>query len=170
MTAEVLIRKATPADAGAILECLRSAFEPYRSRYTPDGYRDTTLTAETIHERLASMSVLVAVNPDGEIVGTIACGVASPGVGHLRGMAVLPTWQGAGVAALLLEAAERELRDKGCSLVTLDTTEPLERARRFYEKHGYRPSGRVSEFFGMPLVEYVKALSSATDPANRRKR
>ena len=45
---------------------------------------------------------------------------------------------------------------KGCSLVTLDTTEPLERATRFYEKHGYRLSGRVSEFFGMPLFEYVK--------------
>ena len=74
-------------------------------------------------------------------------------------MAVLPAWQGAGVAALLLDAAERELRDKGCSLVTLDTTEPLERATRFYEKHGYRPSGRVSEFYGMPLFEYVKVLT-----------
>jgi len=27
---------------------------------------------------------------------------------------------------------------------------------RFYEKHGYRRSGKVSDFFGMPLVEYVK--------------
>ena len=153
------VRHATPADAGAILDCLYSAFEPYRARYTPDGYRDTTLAPETIRERLASMSVLVAVDRGGEIVGTIACAVASAGVGHLRGMAVLPTWQGAGVAALLLDAAERELRDKGCSLVTLDTTEPLERATRFYEKHGYRPSGRVSEFFGMPLFEYVKGLT-----------
>jgi GNAT superfamily N-acetyltransferase len=157
--ATAMIRRATPGDAGAILECLGSAFEPYRSRYTPDGYRDTTLTPETIRERLTSMSVLVAVSPGGEIVGTIACAVASAGVGHLRGMAVLPTWQGGGVAALLLDAAERELRDKGCSLVTLDTTEPLERATHFYKKHGYRPSGRFTEFFGMPLFEYVKVLT-----------
>ncbi len=153
------IRNATPNDAGAILACLQAAFEPYRSRYTPDGYRDTTLNPETIQERMTSMSVLVAVNPGGEILGTIACAVASAGVGHLRGMAVLPTWQGAGVAAVLLDAVERELRGKGCSLVTLDTTEPLERATRFYEKHGYRLSGRVSEFFGMPLFEYVKVLT-----------
>jgi len=29
---------------------------------------------------------------------------------------------------------------------------------RFYEKHGYRRSGKVSDFFGMPLVEYVKPV------------
>jgi len=154
------IRAATRANAGGILECLRSAFEPYRTHYTPEGYRDTTLTPEMIHERMASMSVLVAVAPAGDIVGTIASSVAGPGVGHLRGMAVLPEWQGAGVAAVLLDAAERELRDRRCSRVTLDTTEPLRRATRFYEKHGYRASGRVSDFFGMPLFEYVKELSA----------
>jgi hypothetical protein len=40
----------------------------------------------------------------------------------------------------------------------LDTTEPLQRAMGFYEKHGYRRSGKVSDFFGMPLVEYQKVL------------
>ena len=43
--------------------------------------------------------------------------------------------------------------------VSLDTTEPLRRAVRFYERHGFRPSGRVSDFFGMPLFEYVKELA-----------
>jgi GNAT superfamily N-acetyltransferase len=154
----VLVRRATSNDADAILDCLHAAFEPYRTRYTPDGYRDTTLTPETIRERLTSMSVLVAVAAEGKIVGTIASAVADAGVGHLRGMAVLPAWQGAGVAALLLDAAERELRVKRCSVVTLDTTEPLQRATRFYEKYGYRASGRVSDFHGMPLFEYVKDL------------
>jgi putative acetyltransferase len=73
-------------------------------------------------------------------------------------MAVLPEWQGSGVARALLHAAETELRKNQCERVTLDTTEPLQRAVRFYEKHGFRPSGRVSDFFGMPLYEYVKLL------------
>lgn len=158
MGSSVLIRRATPNDVQTVLECLRSAFEPYQDRYTPDAYRDTTLTAETIGERMATMSVLVAVASDGQVVGTIASVITDPGVGHLRGMAVLPAWQGAGVAALLLEAAERELRAKSCSVVTLDTTEPLRRATRFYVKHGYRASGRVSDFYGMPIFEYVKEL------------
>jgi hypothetical protein len=40
--------------------------------------------------------------------------------------------------------------------VTLDTTEPLKKAIRFYLRHGYKPSGIVKDFFGMPLFEYEK--------------
>ena len=154
------IRRATPADADGILGCLQAAFEPYRARYTPDAFRDTVLTAMTIQLRLATMAVFVAVTPVGEIVGTIGCGVVSPEEGHIRGMAVLPQWQGGGLAEQLLQAAESELRAQGCRRVTLDTTQPLQRAMRFYEKHGYRRSGKVSDFFGMPLVEYAKPLQT----------
>lgn len=28
----------------------------------------------------------------------------------------------------------------------------------FYEKHGYRRSGTIRDFFGMPLFEYVKTF------------
>ena len=78
--------------------------------------------------------------------------------GHLRGMAVLPEWQGRGVAEKLLQTAEQELASRQCARITLDTTEPLQRAMRFYQKHGYRPTGRITDFFGMPLHEYVKQL------------
>ena len=156
--AAIAIRRATPADAAAILECLRSAFAAYRERYTPAAYADTVLSTGTIRERMASMALFVASTSGGEIVGTIGCQVASPGEGHLRGMAVLPPWQGHGVAADLLTAAEAELRNQRCARITLDTTEPLERAMRFYEKYGYRRSGKATDFFGMPLFEYVKIL------------
>jgi GNAT superfamily N-acetyltransferase len=68
----------------------------------------------------------------------------------------LPEWQGRGIAEKLLHAAETVLAGRGCSRVTLDTTEPLHRATRFYEKHGYFASGKSTDFFGMPLHEYVK--------------
>ena len=73
-------------------------------------------------------------------------------------MAVLPDQQGKGIAEALLNAAESELRTAGCTRITLDTTAPLERAIRFYEKHGYRRSGKVTDFFSMPLLDYVKEL------------
>ena len=41
------IRNATYEDCSAILECLRSAFAPYRESYTPDAFLDTVLTPET---------------------------------------------------------------------------------------------------------------------------
>jgi GNAT superfamily N-acetyltransferase len=102
------------------------------------------------------MSVFVAVS-EGNVVGTIAA-ATSGDEGHLRGMGVLPEFLGKKVAHQLIEAAEDELRNKRCRRITLDTTDPLERARHFYEKHGYRRSGRVIDFFGMPLTEYVKTL------------
>jgi hypothetical protein len=42
--------------------------------------------------------------------------------------------------------------------ISLDTTEPLTRAMRLYEKNGFCRSGRVSDFFGMKLFEYVNVL------------
>ncbi|MGB8889975.1 MAG: GNAT family N-acetyltransferase [Candidatus Korobacteraceae bacterium] len=140
------------------MDCLACAFEPYRASYTPDAYLDTVLTVETIAQRLESMQLFVAVTADEQIAGTIACSLSENGEGHLRGMAVLPEWQGRGVAEKLLRGAESELLNRSCVRITLDTTEPLERAMRFYESHGYRRSGRITDFFGMPLHEYVKDL------------
>ena len=73
-------------------------------------------------------------------------------------MAVVPDSQGSGIAAALLDAAEKELAAAGCSRVTLGLTEPLARAIGFYQAHGYRPSGRITDFFGMRLHKYVKDL------------
>jgi putative acetyltransferase len=107
---------------------------------------------------MQSMTTFVASTLGGEIVGTVSAEVMQERIGHLRGMAVDPSRQGAGMAQPLLVAAEQYLRGRGCARVTLDTTAPLTRAIRFYERQGYRPSGRVGTYFGMELFEYVKQL------------
>jgi ribosomal protein S18 acetylase RimI-like enzyme len=155
----VTVRRATTTDAPAILACLAASFEPYRSSYTSDAFTDTVLTSQKIQQRFTMMSIFVAENEAAEIVGTIACLAADATEGHLRGMAVLPDWQGRGIAERLLSLAEAELARRGCSRITLDTTETLQRAMKFYENHGYRRSGKVTDFFGMPLHEYVKHLT-----------
>ena len=145
------IRRAKSDDDAAIVDCMREAFAPYKEQYTPGAYEDTV--PDSVADRLKTMTVFVATYDD-QIIGTISC---DPN-GHLRGMAVRSAWRGRGVAAKLIHAAEDALRKQHCKLVTLDTTEPLARARHFYAKHGYRKSGRTSDFFGMTLTEYVKAL------------
>jgi ribosomal protein S18 acetylase RimI-like enzyme len=152
------IRRARPEDKAAVLDCLRTAFEPYRMLYTPAAFDDTVLTPDTVAERFATMAVLVAATASGEVVGTVACRLVGVGEGHLRGMAVRPSWQGRGVAEELLAAAEAELRRAGCCRVSLDTTRPLGRAIRFYEARGFRATGTVSDFFGMELFGYAKGL------------
>lgn len=153
---DFLVRAATTEDAAAILDCIRAAFEPYRSQYTPPAYLDTVLTPDTLLERLVSMTVLVAVDARGMVVGTIGGAEVSSSEGHLRGMAVPPQWQGRGIAQRLLETIEKHLRTKGCTRISLDTTEPLRRAMHFYERNGFRRTGKVTDFFGMILTEYLK--------------
>jgi ribosomal protein S18 acetylase RimI-like enzyme len=153
------IREATVKDIDGILRCLACAFERYEPEYTVDGYQDTVLNREMLSERLLQMTILVAVDPSDQILGTIACQTLGEGQGHLRGMAVLPAHQGRGIADELIKRAEETLAEQGCLRVTLDTTEPLQRAMRFYERNGFVKTGRISDFFGMPLIEYAKALN-----------
>jgi len=155
---EFVIRPASFQDAAAILRCLRAAFEPYRAQYTPQAWFDTVMTPDTILHRLSSMSVLVAAGAEGNVVGTIGGAMVSAFEGHLRGMAVLSEWHGCGIAQCLLEAMEKHLLAKGCTRISLDTTEPLLGAMRFYEKNGFARTGNVADFFGMPLIEYAKSF------------
>jgi len=152
------IRGATRGDAAGILECLRAAFSEYRAAYTEGAYLDTVLTAESLQTRLSKSTVFVALDGMQQVVGTVSGSQADEQEGHIRGMAVRPEWQGAGVARQLLQRVEQQLRGRKCSRVSLDTTEPLRRAMRFYERNGYERSGKIADFFGMALIEYVKKL------------
>jgi ribosomal protein S18 acetylase RimI-like enzyme len=152
--AEIEIRPADHVDATAILQCLTAAFTPHRAEYTAAAFADTVPSPEAFRLRLQQMRVLVATL-GGNVVGTVA-GVGNAGEGHLRGMAVLPEYQGQGVAAKLLAAIENYLRSQGCQRIILDTTLPLQGAMKFYEKNGYHRSEKIADFFGMPLLEYVK--------------
>jgi len=155
----ITIRRAIEADAAGILNCLAEAFAPYQNSYTEEAFLDTVLSAETIKHRMKNMKIFVAeVQTSGAIIGTVACNLVSPEEGHLRGMAVLTSYLGSGIARQLLEEAEAELRAQKCIRITLDTTEPLSRAITFYRRNGFRPSGRVTNSFGMPLYQYVKDL------------
>lgn len=160
MEISVTIREARPQDAPAIATCLASAFAPYRNQYTAQAFADTVLDAQGVLDRMTHMTIYVAVIAEGEIVGTIACSAESQ-TGHLRGMAIRTEWQGPNVAQQLLRRAEDDLRAAGCRRVTLDTTAPLQRAIRFYERNGYAPSGTTTEFFRMPLYEFIKHLDKS---------
>lgn len=158
-TPSISVRDATKIDVPAIVQCLTEAFEAYHACYTPGAFANTVLDTEALERRMESMYVLVAVTLSWQIVGTIAYQIVNAEEGHIRGMAVLPTAHGSGVALQLLDAVEARLREKQCSRITLDTTAALIRAIHFYERNGFRRSGRVTAFFGMPLMEYVKTLT-----------
>src|SRR5215472_6508485 len=124
----------------AVLECLRSAFAPFELAYTAAAYEDTVLTSEAFVRRL-EQTVFMAADGNGRVVGTVACSMMSEAEGHLRGMAVQPAWQASGTADRLLQYAEDELIKRNCRRITLDTTQPLQRAMRLVWRDTSRPSG-----------------------------
>jgi GNAT superfamily N-acetyltransferase len=148
------VRHARAGDIPGILDCLDAAFRPYRDQYRESAYRDTVLDADSLRLRMGQMSVLVA-EADGQIAGTVAVGQLDHDHGHLRGMAVLPRFERAGIGRRLLRRAFDELAVRGCARVTLGTTAPLTRAARFYEAAGFQRTGRIGGFFDMRLIEFA---------------
>jgi len=82
---------------------------------------------------------------DGRIVGFVTFGVESGRYdldvtrGVVYNLFVRERHRDAGVGSRLLSAAESSLADAGVDVVSLEAMAANEDARRFYERHGYRP-------------------------------
>ena len=159
MTSNYLIRHANKNDAKGIHEVLLAAFEEYRHYYTPKGFNDTVMSEEAVIERMKEMIIYIAVDKKQNIIGTIGWQKINDKEGHIRGMAVLPKWQGKkSPASTLLQIVEKDAITKGCLYLTLDTTAVLKRAGNFYKKHGFKETGKIGDFFGSIIYEYIKYL------------
>jgi len=82
----------------------------------------------------------------GQVVGFSAFGPsrdedASPGSGEVFAIHVAPEHWGEGVGTTLLSSTVLELRAIGLVRASLWVMERNERARRFYERHGWRSDG-----------------------------
>jgi GNAT superfamily N-acetyltransferase len=100
---------------------------------------------------------------DGEIVG-----VAVRTGPELRSLYVVPGAWGTGAAQVLIAAAVAAIRADGHDEATLWVVDENPRARRFYEREGWEPTGetRASEL-GPAELRYRRRLSQeilATDP------
>jgi ribosomal protein S18 acetylase RimI-like enzyme len=102
---------------------------------------------------------------DGELRGLVGLHHAVWGPEQnvwLAWFAVDPAWQGRGVGRRLLTAIEQMAFREGFRKLLVETYEhaDFDRARRFYERNGFRRTGRVSDYLpdGSPMVVYAKLL------------
>ena len=161
MKLKYLIQKAKPKDAQGIHEVILAAFEEFRYFYSPEGFTDTVMSEKAVTKRIENMTIFIAVDQNGGIIGTIGWKKLSEKEGHIRGMAVHPKMQGKeSPATELLRKVEEDARSQGYSFLTLDTTEVLQRAQNFYEKNGFKKTGRTGEFFGATIFEFAKKIST----------
>lgn len=115
-------------------------FPPERYPYPDEDVR------RSLHEQVRKDNNLVLIDGGGR-------GFALVEPGRLQRLFVRERAWGIGVAAQLHGAALEALRSQGANAASLWCLADNARARRFYEKHGWRPNGseRVVPFPPHPL-------------------
>jgi tRNA (guanine37-N1)-methyltransferase len=103
--------------------------------------------------RLERGNVLMAVAGT-RIVGSVQL-VVDEAVGHVERLIVAPDWQGRGLGARLLRAAE-QLAPAEVTSYTLDTGALSDRNLALYRKAGYRETGREAQTPKVDLVHLTK--------------
>jgi GNAT superfamily N-acetyltransferase len=171
--AVALIRSATPEDAHTVAEVhVRSWQHAYRG-LLPEAYLDGLSVEERAQRRLEAMAQaapnagMLVAEVDGTIVGFASfCSSrdddAEEDVGEVPAIYLDPEVVGRGIGRRLFEAVADELRRAGFRRATLWVLEANDRARRFYEKAGWRWDGTVSrhdfDCANEPVVRYAVDL------------
>lgn len=158
-------RTAGPDDAAALAALGRDSFaETFGHLYTPDnlaaflaGHNEAKW-----REELADPAFAVRVaEADGKAVAYLKLGPpslpfeAKGAAIELRQLYVLKPWQGAGVAAALMDWALAEARRRGAKEMYLSVFIDNERARRFYARYGFEPVGRYDFMVGSHADEDI---------------
>jgi RimJ/RimL family protein N-acetyltransferase len=162
------IRDATPGDAPRVARAVEEAMVRYRE-ISPPGW--TPHDHATVEERETLEHPTyrcVIAEPGGVLAGQCGwwpatdsrAGSGDPGLVLFRQLFVHPGWWGSGLAARLHAIAVDDCAARGFTRMRLFTPAAQGRARRFYERHGWRAVGPAceDERFGMPTVEYVREL------------
>ncbi len=126
------VREAQREDAPSIHRLLHAAYES-RSESEQPPHAVLRDTVDDVRTMIAQQRVLVAVDADGRIVGSIA----TRRVANLRRLAVPSEHAHSGLGRALLEAALDEARDAGFEVASLDVVDGHPWLPKFYEQHGF---------------------------------
>jgi ribosomal protein S18 acetylase RimI-like enzyme len=181
MAAAIVTRTATVDDVDFMVANLQAGFATY-VEFAPEGWRPPPPDREQTLARLGepdTWALLVTV--DGAAAGHVGFHVArgnpfedpdgwregpsNPGEAHLWHLFVLPDHWGSGVADVLHGAALETMEAQGYERARLFTPAGNARARRFYERRGWRSGYRLTDpALKLEMVEYRVELSDGRAP------
>jgi ribosomal protein S18 acetylase RimI-like enzyme len=156
VTADIVVRRLEPADWPALkaarLAALADAPEAFASTLEREsGYSDERWQ-DWLSSTAATFGAFRTRGPDGpakaRIAGMVAARGPRPGQPcdlrewYLMSMWVSPDLRGTGAAARLVDAVREQARRSGISRIRLWVTDVNGRARAFYVRLGFEPTGR----------------------------
>lgn len=136
------------------------------------GLTPTAARIARVEQKLADATVcLVVACDDATVIGMALAepgraengsGPVVVGRGHVSMVFVAPARWGSGVGGDLLDALHRAMRERGCHVASLWTRATNDRARRLYERQGYRLTADVKRLAGGDeVVRYEFALGAS---------
>jgi GNAT superfamily N-acetyltransferase len=183
---EIVTRAATVDDVDFMLANLIAGFETF-AEFAPEGWRPPPPDRERTLSQLSQENTWAMLAlADGREVGHVAFMAArgnpfedpdgwrerapNPGQAHLWQLFVEREHWGTGIAGLLHDAALEEMAEQGYERARLFTPAGQHRARRFYERRGWRSGAmRDDPTLALRVVEYRVELSPDPGrPAPRR--
>jgi GNAT superfamily N-acetyltransferase len=175
---QLTVREADEMDAPQLVRVRIDAWRAAYAGVIPPAYLDE-LDATAAPARLAeylralpSGRHYLVSEQGGRLTGFVVGGAERPsvesargerdGFGEVHALYVHPDAWFTGTGAALLRAATRRLAEDGFHTLSLWVMEQNEQARRFYERHGWRPDGARDELrFGGALVPEVRYTAPA---------
>ena len=135
-----------PAEERAAGEVTATAYAEFGPFFDPDEWREYAATLPVPAPRVAQGELLVAVDEDGTVAGTVTLYLSpQPTSGHwratdavIRFLAVTPERRGEGIGAALLRECLERAAAAGRRRLALQTTLPMVAAIHMYERSGFQ--------------------------------
>lgn len=154
-----VVRAATPDDADVVAEIWHTGWHDGHAGHVPDG-----LTAVRTREAFGARAEARVPQTTVAVVGGDVAGFVMVVEDEVEQLFVAREHRGTGVATVLLAEGERQVTAAGHAEPWLAVVEGNARARRFYERCGWRDAGPLpyevtvdGRTFVSPCRRYVRA-------------
>ena len=153
-----MIRKCASSDFERIYEIINDGAQAYKGIIPADRWSEPYMSREKLRHEIDDGVEFWGYEEHGVLAGVMGLQHVQD-VTLIRHAYVRTSSRQRGIGAALLSHL-REMTDRP---VLIGTWADALWAIRFYEKHGFRTTGQVADFFGMPLFEYRKRIIKHDD-------
>ncbi len=134
---QILLRRATEADAPGVLAVTRAAFDLYAKEVRKrESIAALYETLQDVTDDIKNKYVYVC-ELDGAIVGSVRITLLSKGIAYLSRFSISPDAQNLGLGGLLMEKVRGECAKMDVRAIALHTASKMRSTVAFYLKNGY---------------------------------